>query len=332
MDKKTKNMLNDNIINKQLLFNHFAGNSTLLQKKLIEEWLILTENMELYYEWLDEWENENSQFVADDNQALAKIFAAKETVDIKIHHNPRIFILKKLAIAAVVILVVGCTFLLAKDTIFYKSIETAYGEVKLVILPDGSLVTLNANSSIKYSRFTFGDGNREVFLKGEADFSVIHTRSNQNFTVKTGNKLDVTVLGTQFSVYTRKANDKVVLRKGKVALAFDENKNKKHLILQPGDEFTKNEGKNHIEHIADTEKEVAWKNHDFLFEGTTLSEIAIMLNDDFGVTAHFDAEALADRKISGSFHAEKAEDLIDAISQLLDLNYKTKTNNVYFFE
>ena len=326
-------MLNGNIINKQLLLNHFAGNSTPLQKKLIEEWLTLPESIELYYECLDEWENENAQFIADDKKALNKIFTenndAKINVEIK---SPR-FSYRKLAVAAVVIFLIGCSFLLAKDTVFYKTIDTAYGEVKFVVLPDGSFVTLNANSSIKYSRFSFGEINREVYLNGEADFSVVHTKSNQKFIVKTDNKVDVTVLGTQFSVYTRNSQDKVVLRKGKVSLAFDENQMTKNLILKPGDEFTKSKsGTNRIEHLANTEKEVAWKNHDFLFEGTSLSGIAEMLKDDFGVIAHFDDDALALRKISGSFHAEKAEDLIEAISQLLDLNYKTKTNNVYFFE
>jgi len=325
-------MSNDNIINKQLLLNHFAGNSTPLQKKLIEEWLTFKENMELYYEWLDEWENDNAQFVVDDKKAFQKIFAEKD--EVKIESNiPIRFLYKKLAVAAVVIFLISCSFLLAKETIYNKTIDSAYGEVKLVILPDGSTVTLNANSSIKYSRFSFGDINREVYLNGEADFSVIHTKSNQKFIVKTKNKLDVTVLGTQFSVYSRNANDKVVLRRGKVSLKYNENLIAKNLILKPGDEFTKNKsGNDKVEHINNTEKEVAWKNHDFLFEGTSLADIAEMLNDDFGVTAHFDNESLADRKISGSFHAEKAEDLIDAISQLLDLNYKTKTNNVYFFE
>ena len=326
-------MLNGNIINKQLLLNHFAGNSTPLQKKLIEEWLILPESIELYYEWLDEWENENAQFIADDKKAFNKIFSENEAAKITIDIKSERFLYKKLAVAAVVIFLIGCSFLLAKDTVFYKTIDTAYGEVKFVMLPDGSFVTLNANSSIKYSRFSFGEINREVYLNGEADFSVLHTKSNQKFIVKTNNKVDVTVLGTQFSVYTRNANDKVVLRKGKVSLAFDENQMTKNLILKPGDEFTKSKsGTNRIEHLANTEKEVAWKNHDFLFEGTSLSEIAEMLKDDFGVIAHFDDESLAQRKISGSFHAEKAEDLIEAISQLLDLSYKTKTNNVYFFE
>jgi len=326
-------MLNGNIINKQLLLNHFAGNSTPLQKKLIEEWLALDENIELYYEWLDAWENENVQFVADDKKALNKILDEKENVEINISTRSVRFIYRKIAVAAVAIFLIGSGFLLTKDSIYYKTIDTTYGEVKLVILPDSSIATLNANSSIRYSRFSFGELNREVYLNGEADFSVVHTKNNQKFIVKTNNKVDITVLGTQFSVYSRNSNDKVVLRKGKVSLAFNENRMAKNLILKPGDEFTRsNSGDNSISHLSNTEKEVAWKNHDFLFEATSLSEIAVMLKDDFGVISHFDEESLAERKISGSFHAEKAEDLIEAISQLLDLNYKTKTNNVYFFE
>ena len=59
-------MIKESVINQAILMNHFSGNATLLQKKLIEEWLAVPENVEYYYECLNEWENKNAQFVADD--------------------------------------------------------------------------------------------------------------------------------------------------------------------------------------------------------------------------------------------------------------------------
>lgn len=328
-------MTNENVINKAILVNHFSGNATPLQRKLIEEWLAEPDNVEYYYECLNEWENNNAQFVANDTLALKRVIATKNKEEkIKQSESTIRMFGRRFAVAAIILLVVGVSLFLGKDAIIYKSIETTYGEIKQVTLPDGSIVTLNANSEIRFSRFNFSTKTREVMLNGEADFSVVHTKSNQKFIVKTDNNLHVTVLGTQFSVYARNTNDRVVLRKGKVELDYvSDDKRSKQLILRPGDVFTqKIGGGDTLAHITDTEKEVIWKTHDFLFESTSLSEIATMLKDNFGINARFQNQALASRKISGSFHAEKAEELVDAISQLLDINYKIRNNVVYFYE
>lgn len=328
-------MINENAINKTTLMNHFSGNSTPLQKKLIEDWLAAPENVEYYYECLDEWESDNTQFIANDSLAFKKVLHTtdkEESISEKL--STVMLLSKKLAIAAAILVIIGGACLLGKDAFIYKTIATNFGEIKQITLPDGSTVALNSNSSLKFSRFDFGSSNREVMLDGEADFSVIHTKSNQKFIVKTNNNLNVTVLGTQFSVYARDKKDKVVLRRGKVELSYLTNNNKdKELVLKPGDVFTKNIiGEDTLQHITNTEKEIAWKTHDFHFEGTTLSEVATMLKDDFGINARFQNSELASRRISGSFHAEKAVELIDAIAQLLDINYKTRNNIVYFFE
>ncbi len=328
-------MTNENVINKAILVNHFSGNATPLQRKLIEEWLADPDNVEYYYECLNEWENNNAQFIANDTLALKKVIATKNKEEkIKQSESTIRMFGRRFAVAATILLVVGVSLFLGKDAIIYKSIETTYGEIKQVTLPDGSIVTLNANSEIRFSRFNFSTKTREVMLNGEADFSVVHTKSNQRFVVMTNNNLAVTVLGTQFSVYNRLKKSEVVLRKGKVELSYtsvNSNQNKL-LVLKPGDKFIKNDRGTDEVHLLNTEEAVAWKNHDFLFEGTSLAQVANTINESFGIKLIFQNEDLANRKISGTFHAEKADELIDAIAQLLDVNYKKRSNIIYFFE
>ena len=328
-------MTNENVINKAILVNHFSGNATPLQRKLIEEWLADPDNVEYYYECLNEWENNNAQFIANDTLALKKVIATKNKEEkIKQSESTIRMFGRRFAVAATILLVVGVSLFLGKDAIIYKSIETTYGEIKQVTLPDGSIVTLNANSEIRFSRFNFSTKTREVMLNGEADFSVVHTKSNQRFVVITNNNLAVTVLGTQFSVYNRLKKSEVVLRKGKVELSYtsvNSNQNKL-LVLKPGDKFIKNDRGTDEVHLLNTEEAVAWKNHDFLFEGTSLAQVANTINESFGIKLIFQNEDLANRKISGTFHAEKADELIDAIAQLLDVNYKKRSNIIYFFE
>ncbi len=328
-------MIKENVINKAILMNHFSGNATPLQKKLIEEWLTVPENVDYYYECLDEWENSNAQFIADDSIALKKVLALKNKEENVGSAETTIRVMgRRFAVAAILLVVVGISLFLSRDLIRYQSIATTYGEIKQVTLPDGSVVTLNANSEIKFSRFNFSTKTREVILNGEADFSVVHTKSNQRFVVMTNNNLAVTVLGTQFSVYNRLKRSEVVLRKGKVELNYTSinSKQSKQLVLRPGDKFIKNDRGTDQVYLSNTDDVVAWKNHDFLFEGNTLAEVANTINDNFGIKLMFQNKELASRKISGTFHAEKAEELIDAIAQLLDVNYKKKSNFIYLFE
>lgn len=336
----------ENIINKNTLFENFAGRSTPLFRKLIEEWLQSPGNIELYYEWLDEWEKANPQFLPNEARALKKILQDREErtvvpVDLnkrgiinRFFHFRAMAARSRIVAAGIIFLFISGGVFFLKGIIFYQSMTTAFGETRSIVLPDGSLVSMNAHSTIRYPRFGFGNKSREVYLSGEADFSVIHTKNNRQFLVKTDNNLDVVVLGTRFTVYTRGEQAKVVLKQGKVELNFLEEKQYKRLIMYPGDLFTSNGGgatKFKLEHIQHPENLSAWKNHEFLFDGTSLSEIAKMIKDDFGLAINFENAALAEQKISGSFHADTANELLDVIAQLLNIHYKTKGDNTIYF-
>src|ERR1700754_3482998 len=202
----------ENAVDKYILFENFSGRSTPLRKKLIEEWLGAPGNIERYYEWLDEWEKANPQFIADEDAAYKRITGAGETVtpiavpansDSKRTNRPsRFFRFRFVAAAAIFLVLLGASWAL-KNVVLYRSMSTAYGETRSVILPDGSLVSMNANSTIRYSRFAFGKSNREIFLAGEADFTVTRSAGGQPFVVTTDRDLNVLVLGTRFTVYAR---------------------------------------------------------------------------------------------------------------------------------
>ena len=325
----------ENTINKQFLFENFSGRSTPIQKKMIEEWLQTPGNIELYYDWLDEWEKSNPQFFPDEELALKKIISgAIPSFPGPDRRNAftRFFRLRVVA-AVLIFLSVSVALISLKDTILYRTMNTAFGETRSVILPDGSLVSMNAHSTIRYARFGFGDRNREVWLSGEADFSVTHTNSDRPFLVRTDHHLDVVVLGTRFTVYSRGEQARVVLKQGKVALNYREQQLEKRLVLRPGDLFTLHGEKvNELRQVASPENLSAWKNHEFLFDSTSLAEFAAVMKDDFGLSINFDHPSLAEHRISGSFHADTAAELLDVIAQLLNIHYKIKDDTIYFSE
>jgi len=109
-----------------------------------------------------------------------------------------------MAAASVVLIVTISVFYFWKDDRAWKEYHTAYGETKSVVLPDGSSVVLNANSKLTIaSDWNQVDSEREIWLDGEAFFSVIHKKDNKVFRVKTKEGVSVEVLGTTFNVYNR---------------------------------------------------------------------------------------------------------------------------------
>lgn len=325
----------DNLVNKQLVFDHFAGRITALQRRMIEEWLQQPANVDRYYEWLEEWENGNPQYAV----------AVEKALELSIQHlvteftpspraepvEPNRFLSAWRWAAMLAGLLLLSSLYVGRSYILYRSAETGYGELRKVLLPEGSTVTLNANSSLRYSRFGFGGQTRRVWLTGEASFDVRHLRSHTPFVVSTNHQFDVIVLGTEFSVFSRPRGANVVLRRGKVEVVHTENRVAQRLTLKPGDLVSLDEkGLLSMRHLTRPEVYTAWQEHRFEFDQTPLSEIAQMLEESYGVPVTIADSALGQRTVSGTFSARTATELSQVIADLLDVNVDHKNNRILF--
>ncbi|MEJ7830748.1 MAG: FecR family protein, partial [Segetibacter sp.] len=163
------------------------------------------------------------------HENLIKRSLAKHLDDIERFENSKIIDLRKklhlkklLRIAAIF----GGVVLIALALLFNKKdkpvlVKTDYGNLKSVVLPDSSLVVLNANSTIKFSNKWGKSKSREVWLQGEAFFNVRHINKDssyiekyEQFIVHT-DELIVEVLGTSFDIRQRRGKTEVVLETGK---------------------------------------------------------------------------------------------------------------------
>ena len=99
--------------------------------------------------------------------------------------------------------------------IVYLEISTSYGERRRIQLPDGTLLTLNSCSRIRYPE-RFIDDERRVVLEGEGYFQVFKNE-RQPFIVNTS-RLNVRVLGTHFDVKSYSSDEivSVDVESGKV--------------------------------------------------------------------------------------------------------------------
>ena len=312
---------------KTVVFDFFDGKATAIQRKFLEAWLADQANQATYYQYLDEWESLRPQFSVDTEAALASYQITLQDPQTRsgvfTSHLPRNTTGRWLtnwrgwSVAATVLLVSLIGAVLFRPAWQYKTYQTAYGQTATYQLSDRTRVTLNANSTLRVPRFGFGTDTREVLLDGEGEFKVTHTATHQRFVVRTADNFQVEVLGTEFVVYARQQGKRVFLNKGKVKLALPQGQ---QLYMQPGNVVTvANSGQYRLTQMASARSFLAWKDHWFYFDNTSLTEVAEQIQERFGIRVVVTDTALANRRIAGNFKAEKADDLIQILTEMLNL-------------
>jgi ferric-dicitrate binding protein FerR (iron transport regulator) len=327
-------------INKKLVFDFFAGRLTPLQRKKIENWVQSPQNEELFYLYLEEWENNNSEYEPDGGIALKqyvnylnteeKEFSTPYTAKEK-RGKYRLLTIRNIAASLILFVLIG--LLVTNELFYFKTYKNTDNEIQSLTLDDGTKVILNQNSSLKIHRWGLTKNTREVYLVGEAKFFVTHTKSNERFIVKTDKNFEVVVLGTEFAVSSRTRGAKVILNKGKVLLNYEEGKKTKHLFMKPGDYVLFNkQNKASLNTFSEKQYLSIWQEKKFVFNKTSLKDVAIMLEETYGLKVKVFGTDLANRKLMGSFQAENLDELLNTISELLRINVIRQNNEVELIE
>jgi transmembrane sensor len=209
--------------------------------------------------------------------------------------------------------------------------STTYGQTATVVLPDSSVVKLNANSSITYSSDWSAKSPREVSLKGEAFFSVKHTINHQKFKVNTSDNFNVEVLGTEFNVYNRNAKTRVVLNSGKITLHMEESAKQKKVTMQPGEmvEF-KDSPSGFVKRGVNAEVYSSWTNNKLILDNTSFRDIALLLEETYGLAVIVPDESLYEERFSGIVPCENEDMLLTALSLSFNLKVNKYKNQVKF--
>lgn len=179
-----------------------------------------------------------------------------------------------------------------------NTLTTAKGETYRIHLPDGTLVTLNAASSLTYSSSLNDQRERKVILSGEAYFEVFKNKKRP-FIVKTSRQ-EVEVVGTHFNVsaYNDDQTIKTTLLEGIVKVRT----NKSNQLLKPGQEseLTRS-GLLKIEEV-DTDEAVAWKDGYFMFNNEDLESIMLKLSRWYNVDIEFQNEDIKTETFGGTMN------------------------------
>ncbi|MEO9870528.1 FecR family protein [Ekhidna sp.] len=195
-------------------------------------------------------------------------------------------------------------------------IRTGLAESKAVKLPDGSQVTLNANSQISYSE----DWNRTLSLEGEGFFEVV---KGGKFQVQTSVGV-VEVLGTSFNIFVRDSIFEVACKTGKVNVkipskSFDQS-------LTPGD-LVRLESDTVRQTKRTTELVGKWKLGEFYFNEQRLSNVLQEMERQFNVSL-----VVADSsnyEFSGYFTNKNIEKALEMVCLPLGLTYEKTGAKAY---
>jgi len=228
------------------------------------------------------------------------------------------------AVSAAILIVSILAAVLLNNEVEY---QTAFGQNKTIVLPDNSVVVLNANSSITYSPEWDSEKPREIWLEGEGFFSVTHKKNSQKFVVHT-NDLDVQVLGTKFNVNTRRSKTQVVLNSGKVKLYLAD-ENKKEVDMKPGElvDFSASD-KAVVKKAVVVSKYNAWLDKKLVFEEAPLSEVALTLEENFGYKVKFSNPELADLTFTGTVESGNVNLLLKILQRTFNISITKKEETI----
>ncbi len=235
------------------------------------------------------------------------------------------------AAVAVLLLCAGVIWHLFGNQV--QQVHTAFGQVRRVVLPDGSEVLLNGNSTLSYRKDWQGTELREVWLAGEAFFKVAKQTAPSGKRIKFIThtpQLDIAVLGTQFNVNTWRDKTDVVLLEGKVALTNRQNPSGAVLEMQPGQLATLPEGVAKAEiRPAPPPKRAAWVNNAFVFDNTPLTEIAAMLEDTYGLAVTFEERKMTDYRLTANLASQDLDALLDVIAATFHLEVHREKEQIF---
>jgi transmembrane sensor len=323
MAKKNYNTIEDFLLDES--FNNWSKENRLTDVDFWDEWIAYNpEKKELVNEAKDiilgiqfKHTEPNKEKTNADWAVLENILKAKNIEEQK-KQAPNYF--RFIGIAASILLLVTLgIYTLNPTKVVYK---TAFGEVLNLKLKDGSLVTLNSNSSMYY----YENNNRKVWLKGEAFFEVDKKETtNAKFWVITDD-LKIEVYGTSFNVDTKHEKTAVFLEEGRIWLALKNGTTKKMI---PGNYLSYSAKENTVldeKNNLNSHLKTSWKNGSITFDKLFLKDAIKKIEETYGIKAAFKDEESKYKIITGAVPITNLDICLKAIEKSVSVHIE-KVNN-----
>ncbi|MEM6377098.1 MAG: FecR domain-containing protein [Bacteroidota bacterium] len=219
----------------------------------------------------------------------------------------------------------------------YTAVATLEGEKKEVLLPDGTKVILNQNSSLSYSA-KFKD--RDVELEGEAFFDVA-SMPDRPFTISSGDVL-TTVVGTAFNIraYPDEEEVEVAVEEGIVEVATKLEESKTSPVtspvqrLTPGKMVVYSKAEKALSEASEqTDVTLIWKKSSLEFNNTPMIEVASILERYFNIQVDLSASNYQNCPITlNELIQPNLEEVLITLESTFDYKIEQQADNTYIIQ
>jgi transmembrane sensor len=200
----------------------------------------------------------------------------------------------------------------------YNTISTPRGGTYTITLADGTIVTLDALSSIRFPT-VFNGNTRDVTTTGQVYFEVAHNAAKP-FRVTTKGQT-VEVLGTHFNInaYDDEPLIKTTLLQGSIRIS----RNGKSALLKPGQQSQINLADSKIDVVQDDDmdEDVAWKNGFFHFNNCDIESVMRQISRWYNVDVEYEGK-LPEREFSGKIYKRVSAAQVLAILSLSKVHFR----------
>lgn len=196
-------------------------------------------------------------------------------------------------------------------------VRTQLGEHSQIILPDGTTVTLNAQTTVRYATAMPG-GIRRVQVDGEAFFDV--AKDEEHPFVVTAGEVNVTCLGTSFDVrnYSEEKTVAVVLAEGKVRV----NTADADLTMEPDSRvvYDCSAGTMSKRSVPSSDY-TCWLSGEIKYNNETLETIAAELSRNYNINLVITSDELKQERFTGYLGRASLRNILDVMCLAADMHY-----------
>ncbi|WP_028296974.1 FecR family protein [Olivibacter sitiensis] len=326
----------------ELVGKYLEGNLSDAEKKELHLLMDSPDNRtELEKRFLQEWENtEYDKGKSSDEQSRLRI----ERVLEKVHPKPKrnTYTWPWLSVACFLLLCLLIPFFWQQgskevpevaNVPARHEVHTAYGQKKTLRMADGTIIFLNAGSTLEYTD-DFSRKNRKVKLTGEAYFEV-STDKNLPFIVE-GQGIYAHVLGTSFNfrAFEEDSEVAVALESGALRVGkLDESVSDESLFatLKPGQKmiYHKAAGKIAVRTIGKLDAWGIWRNEVLAFDSKSFGQVALILERWYDVKVHFSDSKTKSFRFTGSFDNLSVNRVLDLLKKGHHFSYRIEGKNIY---
>lgn len=312
-----------------LLIKYIVGEADEQERKQLEDWLAADpENRGAYDKVKTIWENSKMPGLAKtpDVDAAWQRFKLKRA---EAEDQPKSKMTlrkggqwKKISMAAAAVLIVLSGFLLYWSTpVKYETLAQS----EIVNLPDHSVITLNNNSKLSYSR-SFNKKERVVRLEGEGFFDVAKN-PEKPFLIHVED-VEVMVLGTSFNVRATNALTEVSVETGVVKVT----KGKEIYTLRANEKLVINKVNNQAR-VGKVENKLYqyYRTNLFICDGTPLAELVNCLSDAYGVTIKVENPLLMQQPLNAKYSkTDSVQHILETVAQTLSARLEKRGDTFVF--